>query len=184
MKNKYWYFELIHKYIKPDSQAYPFYIIHVSLVTAKALEVARRLNLSAESMQFIEEATMLHDIGICGVEDEDFGTKGSEYITHGTIGADILRKEGLPKHARVAESHTGVGLYKEQIIEKNLPLPHKDFIPENLEERVISYADLFYSKTPEILWQEKSLDEIRKWVSKFGQKYSDILEDWIKEFEV
>jgi len=49
---------------------------------------------------------------------------------------------------------------------------------------VISYADLFYSKTPEILWQEKSLDEIRKWVSKFGQKYSDILEDWIKEFEV
>jgi len=132
MKNKYWYFELIHKYIKPDSQAYPFYIIHVSLVTAKALEVARRLNLSAESMQFIEEATMLHDIGICGVEDEDFGTKGSEYITHGTIGADILRKEGLPKHARVAESHTGVGLYKEQIIEKNLPLPHKDFIPENL----------------------------------------------------
>jgi len=181
---KYWYFDLIHKYIKPDSQAYPFYIIHVTLVTAKALKIAKRLNLTEESLIFIEEATMLHDIGICNVEDEDFGTHGGEYITHGTSGADILRNEGYAKHARVAENHTGVGIYKEQIIRKNLPLPHKDFIPETLEEKIISYADLLYSKTPELLWQEKSLDEIRKSVSKFGQKSSDILEKWIKEFEV
>lgn len=184
MRNNYWYFEIIHKYIKPDSQAYPYYIIHVSLVTAKALEVARRLNLNPESMQFIEEAAMLHDIGICGIEDEDFGTKGTDYITHGRIGAEILRKEGFPRHAGVAENHTGVGLYKEQIIERNLPLPHKDFIPTSLEERVISYADLFYSKRPEMLLQEKSLDEIRKGMSKYGQKYIDILDGWVKEFEI
>jgi len=183
MAKKYWYIDLIHKYIKPDSQAYPFYIIHVSLVTAKALEIAKRLNLSEESLTFIEESSMLHDIGICKVEDEDFGTSGGPYITHGVSGADILRNEGYPKHAKVAENHTGVGVYKEEIIEKNIPLPHKDFIPETLEERIISYADLFYSKTPEVLWQEKSLDEIRKGVSKYGQKYSDVLEEWIKQFE-
>jgi len=181
---KFWYFDLIYKYIKTDSKAYPYYIIHVSLVTAKALEISTRLNLSEESRQFIEEATMLHDIGVCEVEDEDLGTHGKEYITHGVSGAEILRKEGLPKHAKVAENHTGVGLYKDQIIKNNLPLPHKDFIPETIEERIISYADLFYSKNPEKLWQEKSLAEVRKWVEKFGQKYSDILEEWIKEFEV
>ncbi len=181
--NKYWYFDIIHKYIKPGTQVYPFYIIHVNLVTAKALAIAQKLNLSAESLQFIEEASMLHDIGICGVEDEDFGTTGGPYITHGILGSEILRKEGYPKHAKVAENHTGVGLYKDQIVERNLPLPHKDFVPENLEERIISYADLFYSKVTEILWQEQSFEKIRAGVGKYGQKYSDILEAWIKEFE-
>lgn len=182
MAKKYWYIDLIHKYLKPDSQIYPFYIIHVSLVTAKALGIAKKLSLSEESLTFIEESSMLHDIGICQVVDEDFGTSGKLYITHGISGANILRNEGYPQHAKVAERHTGVGLYKEQIIEKNLPLPHQDFIPETLEERIISYADLFYSKTPAVLWQEKSLDEIRQGVSKYGQKYSDVLELWVKEF--
>ena len=181
--NKYWYIDLIHKYIKPDSQVYPFYIIHVSLVTAKALEIANKLNLNQNSLDFIEEATMLHDIGICMVKDEDFGTSGGPYITHGISGAKILRDEGFPEHAKVAERHTGVGLFKEEIISRNLPLPHQDLIPETLEEEIISYADLFYSKTPEILWQEKSIDQVRKIIAKYGQKNSDVLEKWIKKFE-
>jgi uncharacterized protein len=180
---KYWYLDIIHKYIKPDSQAYPFYIIHVTLVTKKAIEIATKLKLNEDSLKFIEEAAMLHDIGICGVEDEDFGTSGGPYITHGTFGADILRKEQYPQHARVAERHTGTGLTREEIIRRDLPLPHQNFIPETIEEQIVCYADLFFSKTSNFLWIERTVDQVRTSVAKFGPDGSKILEEWIKKFE-
>lgn len=180
--NNYWYIDLIHKYIPPNSQAYPIYIIHVTLVTEKAISIARRLNLPEESIRFIEEAGMLHDIGICKTEDKHFGTHGGEYITHGITGAEILRSEGYPKHARVAENHTGVGLYVKQIIDRNLPLPHRDFVPESIEEKIISFADLFWTKNTQYLWQELPLSIIKEQIGKYGPEYSSILESWIAEF--
>jgi uncharacterized protein len=181
--NKYWYLELIHKYIKSDSQAYPFYIIHVSLVTQKALFIARKLNLSETSLKFIEEASMLHDIGICQVENEEFGTSGGPYITHGVAGAEILRHEGYPKHALVAERHVGTGLSKEEIIKINLPLPAQNFFSETIEEKIICYADLFYSKSSDTLWKERTLNEVRTSVAKYGSDGVVKLEKWIKDFE-
>lgn len=180
--SNYWYLKLIQKYISPDSQAYPFIMIHSTLVTNKALKIARKLNLSKDSLSFIEEAAMLHDIGICEVEDEDFGTKGGPYITHGIRGASILTAEGYSSHARVAESHTGVGIYKDQIIENKLPLPEKDYIAETVEEKIISYADLFYSKIPDLIWYEKSIEEVKQSVSKFGARAKKTLDEWIIQF--
>lgn len=181
--NEQWYFSLISKYIDPNSPAYPIYIIHSTLVTNKALKIADKLGLNHDKLKFIEEASMLHDIGVCKVNDPDMGTIGGEYITHGIIGSDILINEGYPKHARVAERHTGVGIYKQEIIEKGLPLPQIDLIPETIEERIISYSDLFFSKSKSRIWHERSLDEVRASISKFGQRYVDILEEWIREFE-
>jgi len=180
---KYWYFDLIHKYIAPDSKGYPYYIIHSSFVAQKAIRIAKKLKLKASQITFIEEAAMLHDIGICQVESEFMGTSGGPYITHGIIGSQILKKEGYPKHARVAESHNGTGLYKQEIIERNLPLPKRDFVPKTIEEKIISYADLFYSKSEKHLWQERTLQEVRELIAKYGLKHNDNLEDWIKKFE-
>ena len=42
-------------------------------------------------------------------------------------GAEMLRKEGFPRHARVCERHTGAGVTREQIINQHLPLPEQDF---------------------------------------------------------
>ena len=50
------YFTIIHKYIPPDTSLYRVYIPHVSLVTAKALTLAKRLGLSKAQRRFIEEA--------------------------------------------------------------------------------------------------------------------------------
>jgi uncharacterized protein len=97
---------------------------------------------------FLEEAAMLHDIGIYQCNAPSIHCHGSEpYIKHGTIGADILRKEGFPRHARVAERHTGTGLTRQQIERQQLPLPHEDFVPETLEEEIVCYADKYYSKS-------------------------------------
>ena len=153
------YFRLIQKYIDPTSNLYRVYIIHVSMVTAKALSVARKLQLSTEQQQFIEEAAMLHDIGVIRVQFELIGCHGTlPYICHGPEGRQILEAEGLPRHALVAERHTGVGIAKEEISKNNLPIPQRDMLAETLEEEIISWADLFYSKNPDKLWQERSLE--------------------------
>ena len=54
---------------------------------------------------------MLHDIGIIRCNAPGIQCFGNEpYICHGRIGAEMLRAEGFPHHARVCERHTGRGL--------------------------------------------------------------------------
>ncbi|MBX3013281.1 MAG: hypothetical protein KF832_17310 [Caldilineaceae bacterium] len=177
------YFQIIHKYIPPDSPTYPIYIIHCQLVAQKALTIAKQLHLSVKSQFFIEEAAMLHDIGIVRTNTPDIYCYGDlPYICHLAEGRKILEAEGLPRHALVAETHVGVGLSKEQIQAQNLPLPHHDMIPTTVEEEIISFADLFYSKNPTKLWREKSLKKIRENIGKRGKEQLATLDQWIKRF--
>ena len=177
------YYKIIHKYIPPESSTYPIYMTHVTLVTKKALDIARKLGLSEKQLKFIEEAGMLHDIGIVKIKDDEIFCAGDlPYIAHGVEGRKILEDEGLKKHALVCERHTGVGIFKDEIIENNLPLPERDMLAVSLEEEIISYADLFFSKNPKKLWYERTPDEARATIEKFGQKHIDIFESWEREF--
>ncbi|MBD3280945.1 phosphohydrolase [Candidatus Dojkabacteria bacterium] len=176
------YLSVIQKYIKPDSSLYRNYIIHVTLVTNKALEIARGIELGSEQLQFIEEASMLHDIGICMVDAPEIGAKVSEpYIRHIVEGKLILEKENLPKHAVVALTHIGVGITKKEIISRELPLPKKDIYPETLEEKIISYADLFFSKEPRKYWIEKTKAQVKQELSRYGEQHIEIFNDWDRE---
>lgn len=176
MKIDYW--EVIDKYIK-NPFTKNIYITHVSLVAAKAIKIAQGLNLSSEKIRFIEEAAMLHDIGIVEIDDIDLGCTGTlPYICHGTEGRNILESEGLPKHALVCERHTGVGISKQEIESEDMPLPARDMLAESLEEKIISWADLFYSKNTERLLQEKSMQRAYKSVARFGKKKADRFNEW------
>ncbi|MCE7984936.1 MAG: HD domain-containing protein [Caldilinea sp. CFX5] len=177
------YFRIIHKYIPPDSPTYPIYLIHCQLVANKALTIAKNLRLSEKKQTFIEEAAMLHDIGIIRTNTPDIFCYGDlPYLCHLSEGRAILEAEGLPRHALVAETHVGVGLTKEQIQEQGLPLPHRDMKPTTIEEEIISFADLFYSKNSEKLWREKPLKKVRENIAKRGKDQLAILDDWIKRF--
>ena len=77
-----------------------------------------------------------------------------------------MRAEGYPRHARVCERHTGAGLTKHDIISQKLPLPEEDFLPETIEEKLICYADKFYSKSH--LSREKTIEQAEKSLAKFG----------------
>ena len=91
-----------------------------------------------------------------------------------------MRKENYPRHARVCERHTGAGLTAEEIEKQNLPLPHKDFLPETIEEKLICYADKFYSKThPKV---EKTLEQAMASLRKFGDEGAARFEEWVKLF--
>ena len=125
---------------------------------------------------------MLHDIGIFKCDAAGIQCFGTEpYICHGRIGAELLRSEGFPRHARVCERHTGAGITKAQIIAQNLPLPQQDFLPETMEEKVICYADKFFSKTH--LDREKTIEQAEKSLSKFGDEGVLRFREWEKCFD-
>ena len=92
----------------------------------------------------------------------------AQYIQHGIIGAELLRAEGLEAHARVCECHIGVGLSIQDIIEQNLPLPHRDMLPETLEEKLVCYADNFFSKSqPDV---QRTFTQVRNSIARFGNE--------------
>lgn len=66
-----------------------------------------------------------------------------------------------------------LGLSEKEIVGQDLPLPHQDFLPETMEEKLICYADKFYSKThPE---REKSYEQAEHSLAKFGKEGLDRL---------
>ena len=78
-------------------------------------------------------------------------------------------------------SATGAGITKEQIEKQQLPLPHQDFLPETMEEKVICYADKFFSKTH--LDKEKSIEKAEKSLAKFGEEGVKRFQQWERMFE-
>jgi uncharacterized protein len=99
------------------------------------------------------------------------------------MGAGILRKEGLERHARVAERHTGTGLTVESIRLQNLPLPLQDFSPETMEEKLICWADKFFSKTPSKLTLEKTSEQVIAMLSRFPDGNVERFREWSLLFD-
>lgn len=175
------YQAIINKYYPEDNELRHILLVHSRAVADKALAIAdRHLELSLDR-QFIEEAAMLHDIGIVRCNAPGIQCFGTEpYICHGRIGAEMLRAEGFPRHARVCERHTGAGITRSQIIAQKLPLPQQDFLPETMEEKVICYADKFFSKSH--LDEEKTIEQAIASLSKFGEEGVTRFREWVKMF--
>lgn len=173
--------DIISQYYPVGSDIYRILVTHSRSVADKAVAIARlhpEMNLD---LSFIEEAAMLHDIGIYLCHAPEIACHGdAPYICHGYLGAELMRKEGFPRHARVCERHTGTGLSLQMITERQLPLPHQDFMPETMEEQLICFADKFYSKTK--LEKEKSVDKVRQSLIKYGNETVVRFDNWCKLF--
>lgn len=166
--------------------ALPVIIEHSRFVAEKALQIAKGSPF-AESLDlsFIEEAALLHDIGVSLTDAPSLDCHGkTPYICHGVLGREILEKAGLPRHALVCERHIGVGLTIEDIVQQNLPLPHRDMRPVSDEEKIIACADLFYSKKRAGLSNEKTIEQIRTDLSKFGFLKVAVFDQWVKDFRL
>ena len=175
--------KIIQKFYKVDSKSYKYLTEHGRAVAKKALEVAKKVAHLDPDLKFIEEAAMLHDIGIFLVDAPLIGCFGDKpYICHGYLGREILEKEGFPKHALVCEKHVGVGLSIQDIERQNLPLPKRDMMPVSIEEEIICFADKFFSKSAEDLSKEKSVDEVRKEQLRFGEDKVKKIDEWLEKF--
>lgn len=170
--------KIISKFYDRDSLAFHLLVEHSSMVASKALAVAQRVKHLKPDVSFIQEAAMLHDIGIFLAEAPHLGCFGEEdYVCHGLLGREILEKEGFPLHGLVCERHVGVGLSIKDIAEQGLPLPQRDMFPVTVEEKIICYADKFFSKKMHDLEREKSFEEVRVEIQKYGVDKLKIFEE-------
>lgn len=160
-------YKIIDKYYTPGTALYETLTVHSMKVREKAFECINRRGLEIDK-DFVAEAAMLHDIGILRCDAPDIYCTGNlPYICHGIEGRAILEAEGLPRHALVCERHTGSGLSVDDIISQELPLPHRDMLPISLEEKLICYADKFFSKSGDIR-EEKTIERVIHSMAKHG----------------
>lgn len=189
------YSKIIDYYYPEANELRDILVTHSSMVAQRALKICAAHPEMGMNPYFLKAAAMLHDIGICRCNAPGIQCFGKEpYIRHGIIGADLLRSYAtylngdlsaslmaMEPFARVCERHTGAGLTKEDIVKQHLPLPHQDFLPMTLEEKVICYADKFYSKShPD---REKTLEEAQRSLAKFGNEGLQRFMSWHELFE-
>lgn len=173
--------DIIDKYYPEANELKHILLTHSRSVADKALRIADKhpeLNLDRS---FLEEAAMLHDIGIFLTDASGIYCFGDKpYICHGYLGADLLRAEGFPRHALVCERHTGAGISLDSIKAQNLPIPHREMVPVSMEEQVVCFADKFFSKTR--LEKEKSVEGALKSISKYGEAGVARFNIWCERF--
>ena len=172
---------IINKYYPEDNELKHILLTHSRSVADKALWKADRhpeLNLDR---QFLEEAALLHDIGVFLTDAPGIHCHGSHpYICHGYLGSELMRQEGFPRHALVCERHTGAGISLQAIQAQELPIPHREMVPVSLEEQVICFADKFFSKTH--LDREKPVEKALKSISRFGEEGILRFNEWCERF--
>ena len=142
-----------------DEELKKLLITHSECVARKSLAIADSIGLDVDR-QFVWDAAMLHDIGVVECDAPGIHCCGdAPYISHGPLGAAILARHGLPEsYCRVCERHTGAGLPGHE--------------PETLEEKLICYADKFFSKSANPA-AEKPLDRVLASMARFGQENTD-----------
>lgn len=181
--------KIIFENYPENSIAFTYYYTHCIKVTELALKIIDlNKNLKIDK-ELVIGGAMLHDIGIIQTDAPEIGCFGKyPYIAHTYLGREMLEKEGLYGIAPVCERHIGVGLSREDIIKANFPLPHRDMIPLTLEEKLICYADKFYSKSEKHLTIPRSLEKIRKKILKYGddklQKFEELVELFGIDFSI
>ncbi|MCM1309807.1 MAG: HDIG domain-containing protein [Bacteroides sp.] len=147
------YQEIINKYYPEGTRLRDIYMRHALDVAAMAEELRAKYHPDLDPAE-VRAASMTHDIGIFLTDAPGIECHGSApYIQHGPLGADLLRREGAPEWmARVAERHTGVGI--------------GNLVPETMLEKLVCYADKFYSKSGDM--KRKSLDRVEASMARYG----------------
>ena len=161
-------YDIIDKYYPVGSRLRDIYLRHCQAVADEALAISHRLGLPLDD-DMVRGAALLHDIGIYATHAPSIACEGAHpYIAHGVIGAELLRREGAPgQWVAVAEHHTGSGLTAQEIVRQNLPLPSVDMLPVTQLERLICYADKFYSKSGDM--KRKPFERVKASLAGFGE---------------
>jgi len=124
-------------------------IQHVKDLADFALKIAEEIEKQEGinvDKKIVEAGALFHDIGLAK-SYKDPELEPEVYPSHCVIGADIVRKLGLPERvARCAEVHEfGGGITRKEAEELRFPiLPHKDsYAPKTIEEGIVTVADCF-----------------------------------------
>lgn len=199
------YLALLHRYYPEDNALRRMLLHHSRQVCARALQIVERHPELGANRNLVEAGAMLHDIGIFLTDAPGIHCHGTaHYMLHGSLGAQLLRNEAeqlkeekrqeeqlkeeqlqevhfYEALARICERHTGTGLTRQTIIERGLPDPQQDLLPETIEEQIICYADKFYSKSH--LERERTIPQTLQSLEKFGDEGVEKFRHWTELFE-
>jgi len=88
---------IIDKYYPENNELKHILLTHSRSVADKALWIAERHPELSLDRQFLEEAALLHDIGIFMTDADGIHCYGTHpYICHGYLGSELLQREGYP----------------------------------------------------------------------------------------
>ncbi|MEU4210889.1 HDIG domain-containing metalloprotein [Streptomyces sp. NPDC026206] len=161
----------LHTKYAPSQQALDLVYTHCEIVCHIAEHLMTR-SAHRFDTDLVRAGALLHDIGVYQLYDHAGRLDHGDYIRHGVLGHEILRREGLPERLRrFCSCHTGVGLTRHDIHRQGLPLPPADYLAESAEEQLVMYADKFHTKTtpPAFL----SADRYAAHVRRFGKEKAD-----------
>ncbi|MEW6101711.1 MAG: HD domain-containing phosphohydrolase [Candidatus Omnitrophota bacterium] len=163
------YFNTIKSLVLAVEAKDPFLCGHTDRVTKYALEIARKLNFSAEEMELLRYAAEVHDVGKIGIPDAVLNKPGKLDPTeraiieeHPVKGANMLQpldflKEGIPVVRHHHERYDGGG-YPDGLDRDKIPLM----------ARIITCVDAFDAMTSERPYRsrkftiEEALLELRR----------------------
>lgn len=129
MSNNYKKALFFHFQNKSDA-ALLFHSNHVSYIANQIYEQLKNSNPTLKfDQELVSVGALLHDIGRTKTHD----------INHGIVGGEMIRTQFSNEVARIAETHIGGGIPKEESI--ILGLPAKDYVPVTLEEKIVCFAD-------------------------------------------
>ena len=108
-------------------------IKHCKTVAAVATEIAeayRKKGLNVD-VKLVEIGALLHDIG----------RSKTHSVHHAMVGVEIARSLNLPESVvSIIERHVGGGVTVKEA--KRIGWRPKSYVPQTLEEKIVSYADL------------------------------------------
>jgi uncharacterized protein len=175
--------EIISEFYSPGGSTFDMLVKHGRQVAEKALEAAEKVQHLNPDRAFIEQAALLHDIGIFLTRAPGLGCTGDNpYLCHGVLGRKLLEEKGLPRHALVCERHVGTGISADDIRRAELPLPHRDMLPLTIEEELICYADKFFSKSNNGNGKEKPVKKIIRGLRAHGDDKAEKFKAWHSKF--
>ena len=140
----------------PTDDLFRIVLEHARAVRDVALRLAG--DCPGVDTHLVERGALLHDIGRFVISG------GPRTCRHGLEGAELLRAEGFPAEALIAERHVGAGISRREIMDHDLPLPHRDLLPVTPEEMIVCHADNLVSGT-----RERSFDD---YLNKLRAKHS------------
>lgn len=108
-------------------------IKHCCMVHLVAIRIAR---CCGARMELVKAGALLHDIGRSRTQD----------IRHSAAGADVAKARGIPDEiVRIIRRHIGAGLTTEEA--RSLGLPRGVYMPETIEEKIVTHADNLVGET-------------------------------------
>lgn len=152
----------------------PQVIQHCKAVSKLAVSLATKLKRRGAKVdvELVRIGGLLHDIG----------RSKTHKIDHALVGAEILRSFSLPAPViYIVERHIGSGIPADEAVK--LGLPNRDFVPETLEEKIVSYADKLIEGNHEVSFDaalkkfSDELGETHAAVGRFKKAHAELLQE-------